>query len=264
MEFLLNIVERTGAKALAWWTAVWSVLSFLFAALATLAMPATWNRATLDTVIKQIYFTAVQILHVYLIYVMAISWVIISITLSTARNVGLFDTATEMIIRVLVLELLPFLTALLIALRSGSAINTEVALMKVNNELDALAHCRVEPMLFEFLPRIAGGIFSVLGLTVIGSVLTLLLAYVSIHGVSVSGLTPFANTIASVFNLQVLLGLAVKCGFFGLAVTVLPMTAGIETPKKLFMVPVSVLRGMMRVFLALVLIEVLSLALKYI
>ncbi len=264
LDLIINLVERTGAKAVAWWNSVYSVLSFLGEAFATLAMPATWNRATLDTIIKQIYFTAVQILHVYLIYVVVISWVIISITLSTARNVGLFDAATEMIIRVLVLELLPFLTALLIALRSGSAINTEVALMKVNNELDALAHCKVEPMRFEFLPRIAGGVASVLGLTIMGGVLTLLLAYLAIYGLSASGLYPFATTIASVFNMKVLLGLTVKCGFFGLAVTALPIAAGLETPKKPFMVPVSVLRGMMRVFLALVLIEVLSLALKYI
>jgi phospholipid/cholesterol/gamma-HCH transport system permease protein len=264
MEFLLNFIERTGAKAVGWWSASYGVLAFLTEVLSTLARPSTWNRATLDTVIKQIYFTAVQILHIYLIYVLAISWVIITITLSTARNVGLFDTATEMIIRVLVLELLPFLTALLIALRSGSAINTEVALMKVNNELDALSHCRVEPMQFEFLPRIAGGIVSVIGLTVVGSVLTLFLAYFAIYGLSSAGLSSFSTTIASVFSFQVLLGLNVKCVFFGLAVTTLPMAAGLETPKKLFMVPVSVLRGMMRVFLALVLIEVLSLALKYI
>jgi phospholipid/cholesterol/gamma-HCH transport system permease protein len=264
MEFLLSFVERTGAKAVGWWNTSYGVLSFLAEVLATLARPATWNRATLDTIVKQIYFTAVQILHVYLIYVMAISWVIISITLSTARDVGLFDAAAEMIIRVLSLELLPFLTALLIALRSGSAINTEVALMKVNNELDALSHCRVEPMQFEFLPRIAGGIASVLGLTVLGGVLTLFMAYAAIYGMSPAGLSAFSTTIASVYSPQVLSGLIVKCVFFGLAVTTLPMAAGLETPKKLFMVPVSVLRGMMRVFLALVLIEVLSLALKYI
>jgi ABC-type transport system involved in resistance to organic solvents, permease component len=264
MEFLLNFVERTGAKAVGWWNATFAVLAFLTEVLSTLVRPATWNRATLDTIVKQIYFTAVQILHVYLVYVLAISWVIITITLSTARDVGLFDAATEMIIRVLLLELLPFLTALLIALRSGSAINTEVALMKVNNELDALSHCRVEPMQFEFLPRIAGGIASVIGLTVLGSVLTLFLAYFSIYGLSTSGFDAFSNTISTVFGIGVLMGLGVKCIFFGLAVTTLPMAAGLETPKKLFMVPVSVLRGMMRVFLALVLIEVLSLALEYI
>jgi phospholipid/cholesterol/gamma-HCH transport system permease protein len=261
---IVNFIEHIGGKVVGWWATSYGILAFLGDVLSTVLNASTWNRATLDTIIKQIYFTAVQILHVYLIYVLAISWVIITITLSTARSVGLFDTATEMIIRVLVLELLPFITALLIALRSGAAINTEIALMKVNNELDALSHCKVEPMQFEFLPRIVGGIASVMGLTVVGGVLTLLLAYLSIHGPGISGLTAFSTTTASVFNLTILFGLAVKCVFFGLAVTTLPIVAGLETPKKTFMVPVSVLRGMMRVFLALVLIEVLSLALKYI
>jgi hypothetical protein len=34
----------------------------------------TWNRATFDVVIKQVYFTAVQILPVFLAYVLVISW----------------------------------------------------------------------------------------------------------------------------------------------------------------------------------------------
>jgi phospholipid/cholesterol/gamma-HCH transport system permease protein len=215
-------------------------------------------------VVKQVYFTAVQILTVFLGYALVISWLIITIILSTAREFGLTQFASEMTIRVLVLELLPFLTALFIALRSGSAINTEVALMQVNNELDALAHCKVPPMQFEFLPRLIGGVISVVILAGLAGLLALLLAYLSIYGMSMAGFEPFTQTIAKIFNFAIVGGLIAKCALFGLAVTLIPVTAGLETPKKLFMVPVSVLRGMMRVFFAIVAIEVVSLALKYI
>jgi phospholipid/cholesterol/gamma-HCH transport system permease protein len=221
---------------------------------------ATWNRATFDVVVKQVYFTAVQILHVFLGYALVISWLIITIILSTARDFGLTEFASEMTIRVLVLELLPFLTALFIALRSGSAINTEVALMQVNNELDALAHCKVPPMQFEFLPRLIGGVISVVTL----AWLALLMGYVAIYGVNTAGFEPYTRTIANIIDFKIMAGLIVKCALFGLAVTLIPVTAGLETPKKLFMVPVSVLRGMMRVFFAIVTIEVVSLALKYV
>jgi hypothetical protein len=137
----------------------------------------TWNRATFDVVIQQVYFTAVQILTVFLGYALVISWLIITIILSTARDFGLTEFASEMTIRVLVLELLPFLTALVVALRSGSAINTEVALMQVNNELDALAHCKVPPMQFEFMPRLVGGVISVVTLAGLAGLLALLLTY---------------------------------------------------------------------------------------
>jgi phospholipid/cholesterol/gamma-HCH transport system permease protein len=264
MNLLAASIESLGAKLSGWFTVGYGTFAFLTRASLLLLDRTTWNHATFDVVVKQIYFTAVQILHVFLGYSLIISWLIISIILSTARDFGLTEFASEMTIRVLVLELLPFLTALFIALRSGSAINTEVALMQVNNELDALAHCKVPPMQFEFLPRLIGGVISVVSLSALAGLSALLLAYLTIYGVSMAGFEPFTQTIAKIFDFRIMAGLIVKCALFGLAVTLIPVTAGLETPRKLFMVPVSVLRGMMRVFFAIVAIEVVSLALKYI
>lgn len=264
MNFLATSIESFGAKLAGWFTVGYALFAFLVRAALLLLEPATWNRATFDVVIKQVYFTAVQILPVFLAYVLVISWLIITIILSTARDFGLTEFASEMAIRVLVLELLPFLTALFIALRSGSAINTEVALMRVNNELDALAHCKVPPMQFEFLPRLVGGVVSVVTLAGLAGLLALIVGYLAIYGVNTAGFEPYTRTVSNIINFQIMAGLIAKCALFGLAVTLIPVTAGLETPKKLFMVPVSVLRGMMRVFFAIVTIEVVSLALKYI
>lgn len=264
MNFFAASIESLGAKLVGWFTVGYGMFAFLARAMLLLLDRATWNRATFDVVVKQVYFTAVQILHVFLGYALVISWLIVAIILSTARDFGLTEFASEMTIRVLVLELLPFLTALFIALRSGSAINTEVALMQVNNELDALAHCKVPPMQFEFLPRLIGGVISVVVLAGLAGLLALLLAYLSIYGLTMAGFDPFTHTLSKIFDFRIVAGLVVKCALFGLAVTLIPVTAGLETPKKLFMVPVSVLRGMMRVFFAIVAIEVVSLALKYI
>lgn len=264
MNFIAASIGTLGAKLAGGWTTAYGMAAFLFQAIRLLLDRSTWNRATFDVVVKQVYFTAVQILHVFLGYVLIISWLIITIILSTARDFGLTEFATEMTVRVLVLELLPFLTALFIALRSGSAINTEVALMRVNNELDALAHCKVPPMQFEFLPRMIGGVISVIALATLAGLLALVLAYVSTYGLTLAGVDAFTRVVARIFDFGIVAGLLVKCALFGLAVTLIPVTAGLETPKKLFMVPVSVLHGMMRVFFAIVAIEVLSLALKYI
>ena len=264
MHFLATSIESLGAKLAGWFIVGYGLFAFLARAALLLLEPSTWNRATFDVVIKQIYFTAVQILPVFLAYVLVISWLIITIILSTARDFGLTEFASEMAIRVLVLELLPFLTALFIALRSGSAINTEVALMRVNNELDALAHCKVPPMQFEFMPRLVGGVVSVVALAGLAGLLALMVGYLAIYGMDMAGFEPYTRTVSNIIDFSIMAGLIAKCALFGLAVTLIPVTAGLETPKKLFMVPVSVLRGMMRVFFAIVTIEVASLALKYI
>ena len=264
MSLLATAIESLGAKVTHWFIIAYGMFVFSVSALRFMVHPGTWNRATYDVVLKQIYFTAVQILPVFLGYSLVISWLLINIIFNTARDFGLTEFATEMTIRVVILELLPFLTALFVALRSGSAINTEIALMQVNKELDALVHCQVSPMQFEFLPRLIGGVVSVLTLAGIACLTTLGLAYTSIYGFNIAGLDPFTLTIAKIFEPQIIAGFFVKGILFGLAVTLIPITAGLETPKKLFMVPVSVLRGMMRVFFAIVAIEVVSLALQYI
>ena len=51
---------------------------------------------------------------------------------------------------------------------------------------------------------------------------------------------------------------------FGLAVTVIPISEGLNTPKKLFHAPIAVLRGMVRLFFALMIIEFLALLALYV
>ena len=264
MNAVTHTVESLGAKVSQWFIIAYTLFSFFARAVRYLLHPSTWNRATFDVVVKQVYFTAVQILPLFLVYAVLIAWLLINIILNTARNFGLFEFATEMSIRVLTLELMPFLAALFIALRSGSAINTEVALMRVHNELDALEHCQVSPMQFEFLPRLIGGVLSMIALAGLASLVALLLVYFTVYGFSVLGVDPFNQTIAKIFTPMLVVGFFLKSALFGLAVTLIPITAGLETPKKLFMVPVSVLRGMMRVFFAIIAIEGASLALQYI
>lgn len=264
MSSTANVIESLGAKVSQWFIVAYTLFAFLLRAIRYLLHPSTWNRATYDVVLKQVYFTAVQILPLFLGFALLISWLIVNIILNTARQYDLTEFATEMAIRVLILELLPFLTVLLIALRSGSAINTEVALMRVHKELDALEHCQVSPMQFEFLPRLIGGIISMLTLAGLSALSALVLTYVSIYGFNIAGLDFFNQTVAKIFTPFIVVGFLVKSVLFGLVVTLIPIITGLETPRKLFLVPVSALRGMMRVFFAIVAIEGASLALQYI
>jgi phospholipid/cholesterol/gamma-HCH transport system permease protein len=51
---------------------------------------------------------------------------------------------------------------------------------------------------------------------------------------------------------------------FGFAVTVIPIAEALSTPQKLFYAPISVLRGMVRLFFSLMLIEAAALAIVYV
>jgi phospholipid/cholesterol/gamma-HCH transport system permease protein len=264
MAILTNLLTRRGAALLATWRIWRDTLRFAGAATITAFTPSAYNSATRSVVMKQIYFTAWQILPGFTLFAALLSYVLIQIVVTTAAQYGLSEYALEVSMRMLVLELLPLITALFVALRSGSAINTEVALMRIHGEIEALEDAGVDTLRLEFMPRVIGGMISVLALTAVCSVLALVLAYLAVYGLQPWSFPDFTRVMGKVFHAPILFGLLLKSLIFGLAVTVIPVTEGRATPRKLFMAPISVLRGMVRLFFALMLIEVASLAIKYI
>ncbi|KAF0100399.1 MAG: ABC-type transport system permease [bacterium] len=263
MAFLTPLLTRRGAGLLGTWRIWRDTLRFAGRAIVFACAPSAYNSATRDVVMKQIYFTAWQILPLFTLFAALLSYMLIQIVVSTAAQFGYSEYALELSVRMLVLEILPLLTALFVALRSSSAINTEVALMKIQGEIEALEDAGVDTLRLEFMPRVIGGVVSVLALVTVSSALTLVLAYVAVYGPQPWSLPDFSRVMAKVFDAQIMLGLLLKTLAFGLAVTVIPVAEGLATPRKLFMAPVSVLRGMVRLFFVLMLIEMLSLAYKY-
>ena len=258
-----QFLARLGGGTLAWLQAWGRLLGFGARALVETFTPAVYNSATRSVVLKQIYFTAWQILPGFLLFAALMSYVIIQIVVTTARAYGLSEFALEVSVRVVVLETLPLLTVLFIALRSGAAINTEVALMNINNEIRALEEAGVDPMRFEFTPRVIGGAISVYTLTLLSCILALILAYLAVYGFQSWSLQEFSRVIAKIFTPTAFLTLTVKSLMFGLAVTLIPIRAGLEAPRMMFFAPIAVLRGMVRLFFVIMFIEVASLALVY-
>jgi phospholipid/cholesterol/gamma-HCH transport system permease protein len=226
--------------------------------------PSVYTPRLRATAVKQLYFTVWQVFLPFILFTTLLSWVIIEITIRLARDYGLGVYALELIMRVLVLELLPLLTALFVALRSGSAISTEVALMRVSGDLDAMQQAGIDAMEREFLPRVLAAALSVLTLTVISGAITLGAAYFAMYGLSPWGFSEFTWTIAEVFTPLHIAGITLKTIGFGTAVAVIPIAAGLSATRDVKSAPVAVLGGMVRLFFALGLIEVLSLTVKYV
>ena len=253
------------ASALLGWMAGWGrVLRFAGFALAAALAPSTYDAATRAVAAKQIYFTAWQIVRPFTLFAALFSFIVIQITVAAARDFGLSQHALELILRALVLELLPLLTALFVALRSGAAIATEIALMRVSGELEALERAGEEPLRREFVPRIAAAALSVISLTVLSCALAVVLAYFAMYGFSPWGFGEFTRVVGRTFSAPTLAGFALKCVLFGAAVAVIPIAAGLEASKMIKSAPVAVLGGMVRLFFVLGLIEVVSLAARYI
>lgn len=237
--------------------------AFAGAALAAALAPSSYGPHARAVALRQIWFTAGQILPGFVLFSALAAGVTTSVTIAAARDYGLAPYALELVMRALVLELAPLFTALFVALRSGAAIATEVALMRISGDLEHMQAEGRDPVAREFAPRVAAAVLAIAALTVIACALTLAAAYVAMYGASPWGFADYTRTVGRVFGPATLAGLALQCALFGAAVAVIPIVAALGADRRRRTAPIVVRAGMVRLFVAIALIEVAALAARY-
>ena len=254
--------------------ASWWYLLLLGAIALVLALsPSTWRRENRIAVARRIYTSTWQVLPWFTALSTLVSLVMIRIVLITALSYGLSQYALEMMVRVLVLELIPLAAALFVALRSSLTFNERAdaveplertaspgaSIGRVAPFLPSLAQVRDQ-----LVPQLIAGTFAVLSLAIVSSVIVLLLAYLNVYGLSPWGLAEYTRTVGRVFEPVVSIGFALKAILFGLAVATIPSVAVLEVRARGAAIAAGVQPGALRVLSVLVLIEVGTLAVKYI
>ena len=253
------------ARAFVAWLDSWRRVIF-FGALAVVMVlsPSTYDRANRHTIARQIYLTTWQILPWFIVLSSLISAVMIRVVVVSAVTYGLASFALEMVVRFLVLEFIPLVAALFVTMRSALAAKPAVTGIYIPRDLDGLGGIATERIRDELVPRVIAYAFSVLTMVVVSGIIALILSYVSVYGFSRFGLPQFARTVGQVFDLSVTAGFALKVVFFSLAVAVIPIAASLDKRDAASGDASALQPGTVRMFMALFLIEGLSLLLKYV
>jgi phospholipid/cholesterol/gamma-HCH transport system permease protein len=215
--------------------------------------------------VRQIYFTSWQILPGYAVITALLSLLLIEVVVGSARRYGVTQYSLELVLHVLVLELVPLMTALFGALRSGAAIGAEIALMSVRGELDDRQEAEASPLHAELVPRIAGAALAVGSLTTLGCLIAVWLSYAEFYGFTSAGLPEFSRIVSNVFDGQELVSFCLKCLLFGLAVAIIPAATALEAERGVMKsLPGVVLDGLVKLFFVILAIEAAALVVKYV
>jgi phospholipid/cholesterol/gamma-HCH transport system permease protein len=241
------------------------ILSFAAIAIIAALSPSTYGPKAREIAVRQIYFTAWQVLAGYALVCALLGLLLIEVVSVLARKYGVERFSLELVLRVLVLELVPLVTALFVALRSGAAIGAEIALMSVHGMLEEKEATGEHPLHAELVPRIAGAALGVTSLTTFGCAITIWLAYTAFYGFSSAGVPEFSLIVIDVFDGPELGLFFIKCLLFGLAVAVIPAATALEAERDVLeSLPAVVLAGLLKLFFAVALIEVGTLVVKYV
>lgn len=133
------------------------------------------------------------------------------------------------ILRVVMMEMAPVLTALVIAGRIGASMTAEIGAMKLTEQIDALKTMGIDPVRYLIMPRF-------LGLTLMMPILTffsVVIAFAGAIGVCTFflNITPqtFLSSVRDFFAIEDLLGGLIKGSLFGIIISLVGCYKGIDT-----------------------------------
>ena len=131
--------------------------------------------------------------------------------------------------RVIVMEMGPVLTALVIAGRIGASMTAEIGTMKVTEQVDALRTMGLDPVRYIVVPRFLGLSLMMPVLTMFSNLVGVLGAFiVSNYFIGITQQTFFAS-IRTFFQTQDLTGGLIKAFMFGVLISMIGCYMGLST-----------------------------------
>ena len=259
------VLTRTGwMRAAQAWLASWWQIVHLGAVMLVLALsPASYRAARRRHLAGLLVTTCAPMLPGFTVVTALISLIVIRIVTVTALSYGLSQFALEMVVRVLVLELIPLAAALFAALRATLPMAAEVAALRTGGHFDALRRQGLDPRVEEVLPRVLAGMFAVLLLAALSCALTLLLAYLSVHGITLGGFERYTRTVGRIFDPAVTLIFTLKVVLLSGAVSLIPIASALQAARRPGAWASAELQSLVRMFLVILLVEAASLVGNY-
>jgi phospholipid/cholesterol/gamma-HCH transport system permease protein len=223
----------------------------------------SYNAAMIKVLINQIYFTTIQLLGLFLIMAGLFGFVIIGAVIATAVNFGLEQSIGSIVVTFVLDVFAVFFTVLLISLRSGAAVATEIAVMNVNKELNFLETYKIDLIDYLVIPRIISGIISVTTLSIIFAVTMMLSGFLFVFSFLNMDFETYVILIFNAMQIENFVLLFVKSIIYGFIIMAIPIYSGLQAKEAYTQIPIAVLNGMVKLFIAIFLVEVISLAVQF-
>ena len=216
----------------------------------------------MEELVRQIYFTGASATATIVVRGAFIGTLIIAYVIEVLEADAAL--AVKMLLWVVLREIGPLIAAVLVIQRSGTAVATELALMKISGEVDSLRHLRIDPQDHLVVPR-------VLGIALSLAALTLYVQFIAVGGgmvlsalvidASFSELAGYFFLLASPLDLAYSI---VKSLLFGGAIAVISCYYGLNPPgRSINAVPKAAISAVTQSTIAVMVINVVFAYLVY-
>ncbi len=183
---------------------------------------------------QQISRAGVRLLPMVSFVAFALGFVVIGQTVSLLNRVGAQDWAGTVMVTVIVRELGPLVTALLVLARVGTAIVIELGTNRATGEVEALEALGIDPIHMLVMPRLIGLAASIFSLTVYMILVALCSGYLFafIQDVPLR-LNEYLSQLASSLRWQDFALLGLKTVSFGTVIAIVTCYQGLARPVQI-------------------------------
>ncbi len=194
-------------------------------------------RTVFSVVSSQIYFTGFEALP--LISVLALATGVICVLQGCAQlqSLGQASMVGTLLIVIIVREIGPLLTALIVVARSGTAVASEIGNMRANREIEALETMGINPLSYIVFPRIVGGTVSVVCLAFYFNIVALFGGFLVASLLKDMPFAFYTDLLANAMTSEDLLMFLIKNSFSGMIIFVVSCYQGLSVKQSSHEVP---------------------------
>lgn len=244
----MNPVGRLGVWAVAWLRGVTYLLAVAGTVLAVAVRPRYWPPAVRNVLARQILFTGYEATRFVSLIAFLVGVSIVVQTQVALVKFGQSGYLGPILVMVIIREVGPLLTNFVVIGRSGTAMATEMANMKVNGEIPVLDAQGLDPFLYLVVPRVLGAAISIFCLTIIFIVVSFVSGYLSglLMGANTGDPAMFAHTVFGALTQADVLNLLIKSFVPGLLMGAICCTEGLGVKGAITEVPQAATRAVVR------------------
>lgn len=214
------------------------------------------HRVIRPLVFRELYRAGLGVLPMIIFLAMALGLIVIGQTVSLLTRVGADQYLGTVMVTVVVRELGPMFTALIVLMRTGTATVVELGTTRALGEVEALEVLGIDPVHYLVVPRMIGmalGLFALTIYMILGALVSGYL-WAFLQDVPLLPGEYFRQLAASLSGLDFIV-LALKTLFFGSAIAVVTCYHGLAQPLRLEEVPRATVRAVAQTVIAIALID---------
>lgn len=255
-----SIAGYTGRRTLNFINHLLDIFAFTYRLMILFIMRPVAGRALArKAVVEQIYFTAVQALPMIIPLALMVGVMLIVQFTKLSGDIDLGKVTVVLVIR----ELGPLITALLVILRSATAVTIEISAMTVFNEIEALEMSGIDPMHIVAFSRFVGITTAVLCLFIVFDIVAVFGGYAIVWVATDVPLGSFLTLVGQAITATDMVVGLLKALTFGASITVISLYHGFKTRKIVTMIPVSASKTAVESFFWIMVINIFISAVFY-